>query len=139
MSLDAKQTEQEPIRGKAELVELLRSAERPTGPLLLGLEHERLMFPQAGFEPVPLPEMPDMVQDDPVGADIKDTALSSEVDCVINISAVLSCVCRSSEYAEEEAIGYEVAPFDEGLAPNRSVHQSKIFWRNPRLAIHIGP
>lgn len=53
MSLDAKQTEQQPIAHKAELVQLLRDAERPTGPLLLGLEHERLMFPRAGFEPVP--------------------------------------------------------------------------------------
>jgi glutamate--cysteine ligase len=53
MSLDAKQTEQQPIANKAELVQLLRSAERPTGPLLLGLEHERLMFPKAGFQPVP--------------------------------------------------------------------------------------
>jgi len=53
MSLDAKQTEQQPIRDKAELVQLLRAAERPTGPLLLGLEHERLMYPKAGFNPVP--------------------------------------------------------------------------------------
>ncbi len=53
MSLDAKQTEQQPIAHKAELVQLLRDAERPTGPLLLGLEHERLMFPKAGFNPVP--------------------------------------------------------------------------------------
>ncbi len=53
MSLDAKQTEQQPIANKAELVQLLRNAERATGPLLLGLEHERLMFPKAGFEPVP--------------------------------------------------------------------------------------
>ncbi len=53
MSLDAKQTEQQPIQDKAELVQLLRAAERPTGPLLLGLEHERLMFPKAGFGPVP--------------------------------------------------------------------------------------
>lgn len=53
MSLDAKQTEQQPIAHKAELVALLRDAERPTGPLLLGLEHERLMFPRAGFQPVP--------------------------------------------------------------------------------------
>lgn len=53
MSLDEKQTEQQPIANKGELVELLRSAERPTGPLLLGLEHERLMFPRGGFSPVP--------------------------------------------------------------------------------------
>ena len=52
MSLDAKQTEQQPIAHKAELVQHLRDAERPTGPLLLGLEHERLMFPKASFEPV---------------------------------------------------------------------------------------
>jgi glutamate--cysteine ligase len=53
MSLDAKQTEQQPIAHKSELVQLLRDAERPTGPLLLGLEHERLMFPQTGIDPVP--------------------------------------------------------------------------------------
>ena len=53
MSLDAKQTEQQPIGNVSELVQLLTDAERPTGPLLLGLEHERLMFPKAGFEPVP--------------------------------------------------------------------------------------
>ena len=53
MSLDVKQTEPQPISSKAELVQLLRDAERPTGPLLLGLEHERLMFPRAGFAPVP--------------------------------------------------------------------------------------
>lgn len=53
MSLDAKQTEQEPIGSKAELVQLLRNAERPQGPLLLGLEHERLLFPISGLSPVP--------------------------------------------------------------------------------------
>lgn len=53
MSLDAKQTEQRPIGDVAELVQLLRDAERPTGPLLLGLEHERLMFPVGGATPVP--------------------------------------------------------------------------------------
>ncbi len=53
MSLDAKQTESLPIASKAELVQLLAQAERPTGPLLLGLEHERLMFPARGFEAVP--------------------------------------------------------------------------------------
>ncbi len=52
MSLDAKQTEQEPVANKAELVEFLRSAERPTGPLLLGLEHERLMYPKDSASPV---------------------------------------------------------------------------------------
>ncbi len=53
MSLDAKQTEQRPIGDVSELVQLLHDAERPTGPLLLGLEHERLMFPKAGAGPVP--------------------------------------------------------------------------------------
>lgn len=54
MSLDARQTaEQRPLGDVSELVKLLASAERPTGPLLLGLEHERLIFPKAGFEPVP--------------------------------------------------------------------------------------
>lgn len=53
MSLDAQQTEQRPIGSIDELVELLRQAERRTGPLLLGLEHERLMFPAQGSTPVP--------------------------------------------------------------------------------------
>lgn len=52
MSLDAKQTEQRPIVSRAELVEFLREAERPKGELLLGLEHERLLFPKDGFGPV---------------------------------------------------------------------------------------
>lgn len=53
MSLDAKQTEQRPIVSKAELVQFLRDAERPHGELLLGLEHERLIFPKDGYAPVP--------------------------------------------------------------------------------------
>lgn len=52
MSLDAQQTEQEPIAGVEELVQFFREAERPSGPLLIGLEHERLIFPQAGSEPI---------------------------------------------------------------------------------------
>jgi glutamate--cysteine ligase len=53
MSLDAKQTEQQPIGSKAELVQSLRDAERPDGELLLGLEHERLLFPNGSHAPVP--------------------------------------------------------------------------------------
>lgn len=53
MSLDAKQTEHRPIANKAELVQFLRDAERPTGELLLGLEHERLMFAKGSSAPVP--------------------------------------------------------------------------------------
>ncbi|MFZ5443615.1 MAG: glutamate--cysteine ligase [Myxococcota bacterium] len=52
MSLDAKQTEQRPVGDVSELVKLLASAERRTGPLLLGLEHERLLFPKQGFSPI---------------------------------------------------------------------------------------
>ncbi len=53
MSLDAKQTAAEPIGSVGELVDTLRAAERPEGPLLLGLEHERLMFPAAAATAVP--------------------------------------------------------------------------------------
>lgn len=53
VSLDVKQTEHRPIGNADELVQFLRDAERPTGDLLLGLEHERLIFPQGSNEPVP--------------------------------------------------------------------------------------
>ncbi|MBL8916901.1 MAG: glutamate--cysteine ligase [Archangium sp.] len=53
MSLDAKQTESQPIGSVSELESIFRSAERTTGKLLLGLEHERLLFPLQGADPVP--------------------------------------------------------------------------------------
>ncbi len=52
MSLDVTQTEDRPVGNVDELVQFLRDAERPTGKLLLGLEHERLIFPAAGHGPV---------------------------------------------------------------------------------------
>lgn len=53
MSLDAKQTVSEPIGSVNELVDTLRAGEHREGPLLLGLEHERLIFPADGATPVP--------------------------------------------------------------------------------------
>jgi glutamate--cysteine ligase len=52
MSLDATQTDQTPLTRPAQLEEIFRSAERGAGPLLVGLEHEKLMFPRGGFGPV---------------------------------------------------------------------------------------
>jgi glutamate--cysteine ligase len=54
MSLDASQTEGAPtLTDPAELVRAFHDAERPTGPLLLGLEHEKLLFPTDGERAVP--------------------------------------------------------------------------------------
>lgn len=53
MSLDVQQTHQQPLGNVDELVQLLASAGRKDGPLLLGLEHERLIFPKRGVTPVP--------------------------------------------------------------------------------------
>jgi glutamate--cysteine ligase len=52
MSLDTSQTDQAPLTRPAQLVETFRAAERPDGALLVGLEHEKLMFPRRGFAPV---------------------------------------------------------------------------------------
>ncbi len=52
MSLDVKQTEHRPVGNVDELVQFLRDAERPGGRLLLGLEHERLVFPSGSHGPV---------------------------------------------------------------------------------------
>lgn len=52
MSLDVQQTQQQPLGNVDELVQLLASAGRSDGPLLVGLEHERLIFPKAGVGPV---------------------------------------------------------------------------------------
>lgn len=53
MSLDVPNAAAQPIGDVSELVDALRAAERPTGPLLLGVEHERLMFPIGSADPVP--------------------------------------------------------------------------------------
>ncbi len=53
MSLDAQQLESPPLGRVEELVQLLAAAERHEGPLLVGLEHERLLFPAQGRTPVP--------------------------------------------------------------------------------------
>jgi len=53
MSLDSKQTEDRPLTDASELVEFFRSAERSTGPKLIGLEHEKLLMPIGGSEAVP--------------------------------------------------------------------------------------
>jgi glutamate--cysteine ligase len=52
MSLDSKQTEDRPITDPAELIEFFRSAER-SGPMLVGLEHEKLIMPVGGSAAVP--------------------------------------------------------------------------------------
>jgi len=52
MSLDAKQTEHQPIGDVSELVQLFRSAERAPDTVLLGLEHERLIVPSNAATPV---------------------------------------------------------------------------------------
>jgi glutamate--cysteine ligase len=53
MSLDSKLTEDRPIASIDELVEYFRSAERQSGPQLIGLEHEKLIYPIGGSNPVP--------------------------------------------------------------------------------------
>ena len=53
MSLDSKQTEDHPISKPSELIEFFRSAERSEGPLLVGLEHEKLIFTVGGSTAVP--------------------------------------------------------------------------------------
>jgi glutamate--cysteine ligase len=53
MSLDAQQTQQRPIGSVHELIQFFADAERPAGHNLIGLEHERLMFPIHGAGPVP--------------------------------------------------------------------------------------
>lgn len=48
MSLDSKLTEDRPLSDPSELIEFFRSAERPRGPRLIGLEHEKLIVPALG-------------------------------------------------------------------------------------------
>lgn len=53
MSLDTAQTQSPPVTQVDQLVETFRSSERQgAGPLLLGLEHEKLLFPRGGTGPV---------------------------------------------------------------------------------------
>lgn len=53
MSLDARQTDVQPLTSVAALEASFRSAERRDGVGLVGLEHEKLLFPTAGLGPVP--------------------------------------------------------------------------------------
>lgn len=53
MSLDAKQTEDRPLTSISQLVESFRAAEKGDGQLLIGLEHEKLLFPVGSAAPVP--------------------------------------------------------------------------------------
>jgi glutamate--cysteine ligase len=53
MSLDARQTEVQPLTSEQALEETFRSAERPDGLGLVGLEHEKLLFPTEGTGAVP--------------------------------------------------------------------------------------
>ncbi len=52
MSLDSKQTEDQPIASIDALVDYFRSAERGSGQALIGLEHEKLIYPIGGATPV---------------------------------------------------------------------------------------
>lgn len=53
MSLDARQTEVQPMTTAQALEDTFRSAERRDGPGLVGLEHEKLLFPAGGAGAVP--------------------------------------------------------------------------------------
>lgn len=53
MSLDAKQTEHQPIGDVSELTQVFSGAQRAPGTELLGLEHERLIFSTQSAGPVP--------------------------------------------------------------------------------------
>jgi len=53
MSLDARQTEVQPLTSEQALEETFRSAERRDGVGLVGLEHEKLLFPVDGAGAVP--------------------------------------------------------------------------------------
>ena len=53
MSLDTAQTLGPALTSVEQLIETFHAAERPSGPLLLGLEHEKLMFPKGSASPVP--------------------------------------------------------------------------------------
>jgi glutamate--cysteine ligase len=52
MSLDSKKTEDRPLTSLDELLEYFQSAERPDGQLI-GLEHEKLIYPVGKATPVP--------------------------------------------------------------------------------------
>jgi glutamate--cysteine ligase len=53
MSLDSKKTEDRPLGSLDELLEYFRSAERRDGQSLIGLEHEKLIYPIGKATPVP--------------------------------------------------------------------------------------
>ena len=52
MSLDSKKTEDQPLTSLEELLEYFKSAERTDGQHLIGLEHEKLIYPQGKATPV---------------------------------------------------------------------------------------
>lgn len=53
MSLDSKKTEDRPLASLDELLEYFRAAERRDGQSLIGLEHEKLIYPIGKATPVP--------------------------------------------------------------------------------------
>jgi|CXWL01.1.fsa_nt_gi glutamate--cysteine ligase len=53
MSLDAPNTHEQPVTGVDDLLAYFRSAEQPTGTRLVGLEHEKFIYPVGGTTPVP--------------------------------------------------------------------------------------
>ncbi len=52
MSLDSKKTEDQPLGSLDELIGYFRSAERRSGQLLVGFEHEKFIYPQGKSAPV---------------------------------------------------------------------------------------
>lgn len=52
MSLDAPNTQARPVTGVDDLLDYFRSAERSSGPRLVGLEHEKFIYPVGGSTPV---------------------------------------------------------------------------------------
>jgi glutamate--cysteine ligase len=53
MSLDAKQSAERVVTTVDDLLQYFREAEKGAGPLWIGLEHEKLVYPVAGSSPVP--------------------------------------------------------------------------------------
>jgi glutamate--cysteine ligase len=53
MSLDTVQTDSPPITSPEQCVDWFRAGERPSGTHLVGLEHEKFLYPKGGTTPVP--------------------------------------------------------------------------------------
>ncbi|HEX9506831.1 MAG TPA: glutamate-cysteine ligase family protein, partial [Myxococcales bacterium] len=55
MSLDRAQPLAQPLTSKEQLLAFFRDAEKPTGQHLVGLEHEKFVYPVGSAAPVPYP------------------------------------------------------------------------------------